>query len=170
MKKIIIPLILLIFISNIKASEYKIPEEAIRFIVIANSNSKYDQDIKYKVRDKVQLKLYNLLKDTKGIKNARNIINDNLNDIDNIVKNTLKEENYNKDYNINFGNNYFPEKTYKGITYPEGYYESLVVTLGEGKGNNWWCVLFPPLCIVEAEESTKVEYKFFIKELIDKYL
>lgn len=66
--------------------------------------------------------------------------------------------------------NYFPEKEYKGVKYDEGYYESLVITLGEGKGKNWWCVLFPPLCLVEAEESDKVEYKFFIKELIDKYL
>ena len=63
-----------------------------------------------------------------------------------------------------------PEKEYKGVKYKEGYYESWVITLGEGEGNNWWCVLFPPLCLVEAEEADEVEYKFFIKELIDKYL
>lgn len=68
-----------------------------------------------------------------------------------------------------FGFNYFPSKKYKGITYKDGYYESLVVTLGEGKGDNWWCVLFPPLCLLEAEESTDVEYKSYVKELIDKY-
>ena len=64
-----------------------------------------------------------------------------------------------------------PEKHYKGVTYKEGNYESLVVKLGEGKGENFWCVLFPPLCLLEAEESDKdeVEYKSFIKEIIDKY-
>jgi len=61
-------------------------------------------------------------------------------------------------------------KEFNGITYEEGMYESLLVTLGEGKGDNWWCVLFPPLCLLEAEESDEVEYKFFIQELIEKYL
>ena len=66
----------------------------------------------------------------------------------------------------------FPEKEYKGVVYDEGYYESLLVTLGEGKGDNFWCVLFPPLCLMEAEETddtTEVEYKSFIKEIIEKY-
>ena len=76
-----------------------------------------------------------------------------------------------KGYQVSFGRNYFPEKTYKGIVYDAGYYESLVVTLGKGEGDNWWCVLFPPLCLLEADESEEeVEYKFFFQELIDKYL
>ena len=65
---------------------------------------------------------------------------------------------YKLPFEINFGLNYFPKKEFKGITYDEGYYESVVVTLGEGLGDNWWCVLFPPLCMLEAEESTEVEY------------
>ena len=172
MKKLyaIVLIILLLFLSNIKASNKIIPDEAIRLRVIANSNTKYDQDIKLKVRDNVQTKLYELLKDTNGIDNARKIINDNLDDIDKTVSNTLNVENYEKSYNINFGQNYFPKKKYKGITYKEGYYESLVITLGSGEGDNWWCVLFPPLCILEAEESDEVEYKFFIQELLKKYL
>ena len=74
-------------------------------------------------------------------------------------------------YKVNFGINYFPEKNYKGVIYEEGYYESLVVTLGSGNGENWWCVLFPPLCLMEGEETNtdEVEYKSFVKEMIDKY-
>lgn len=172
MKKtfIIILIITIIFLTNIKASSSIIPDEAIRLRVIANSNSEYDQQIKLEVKDALELELYNLLKDTKGIEEARNIINNNLNNISDIVKNKLEEENYNQSFDINFGYNYFPEKKYKGITYDEGYYESLVITLGSGEGNNWWCVLFPPLCLLEAEESEEVEYKFLIKELIEKYL
>lgn len=175
MKKlyIIIIVLLAIFIVNNKAKANIIPDEALRLRVIANSNSEYDQNIKLKVKDKIQIDLYNLLKDTKGVEEARSIINNNLTNISNTVKKVLEEENYNYDFSINFGQNYFPQKTYKGIIYDEGYYESLVVTLGKGEGNNWWCVLFPPLCLLEAEEveeSNKVEYKFFIKELIDKYL
>ena len=123
-----------------------------------------------KVKDRLELDLYNLLKETKGIEEARNIINNNLTSISDSIKYLLEQEQYNEGFSINFGSNYFPEKTYKGITYDEGYYESLVVTLGSGEGDNWWCVLFPPLCLLEAEESDEVEYKFFIQELIEKYL
>lgn len=170
LRYIIISIILLLVITNIKASSNIIPDEAIRLRVIANSNSQYDQNIKLKVKDQIQIDLYNLLKNTKGIDDARNIINNNINNISNEVKKILEQENYNYPFTINFGQNYFPEKTYKGITYDEGYYESLVVTLGSGEGNNWWCVLFPPLCLLEAEESDEVEYKFFIQELIEKYV
>ena len=154
MKKISIVLLIVIILilSNTKARANIIPDEAIRFRVIANSNSDYDQEIKMLVKDSVEKKLYNLLKNTKGIDSAREIINANIDDIDNVVNKTLKDNNYDKEYNINFGMNYFPEKEYKG------------------EGNNWWCVLFPPLCLLEAEESDEVEYKFFIQELIDKYL
>ena len=73
---------------------------------------------------------------------------------------------------IHYGLNYFPKKEYKGVIYEEGYYESLVVTLGNGNGDNWWCVLFPPLCLLEAQETNTqdVEYKFFVQDLIDKYM
>ncbi len=167
---IIVLIIFIIFITNVNASKNIIPNEAIRLRVIANSNTEYDQKIKLKVRDNIQHKLYELLKETKEIDSAREIINNNLNDIDQTVEQTLKSENYQNNYTINFGQNYFPQKKYKGITYKEGYYESLVVTLGEGKGDNWWCVLFPPLCLLEAEESDEVEYKFFVQELLEKYL
>lgn len=174
MKKIyaILLLIIIVFITNIKASNNIIPNEAIRFRIIANSDSEYDQQIKLKVKDQMELDLYNLLKKTKGIEEARKVINDNLDNISESVKKVLEKENYNEDYNINFGLNYFPEKKYRGITYEEGYYESLVITLGKGEGKNWWCVLFPPLCLLEAEETDQenVEYKSLIKELIDKYL
>lgn len=148
----------------------EIPDEAIRLRVIANSDSEYDQEIKMKVSEKLQSRLYNLLKNTKGLQEAESIINKNMSNIESDIKKVLNNEGYTLGYKINYGLNYFPEKKYKGVTYKEGEYESLVVTLGEGKGKNWWCVLFPPLCILEAEESTEVEYKFFIKEMIDKYL
>ena len=79
--------------------------------------------------------------------------------------------NYNVAYDLNYGYNYFPEKSYKGINYPAGEYESLVVTLGDGLGDNWWCVLFPPLCLLEASESDldEAEYTFYFKDIINKF-
>ena len=172
MKKVFICLFIIIafYMMIGHVSSLVIPEDALRIRVIANSNSEYDQKIKMIVKEKLQYKLYNLLKDTKGVKEARKIINNNLNNIDNEVNSTLKELNYDLGYDINYGLNYFPSKEYKGTTYEEGYYESLVITLGSGEGDNWWCVLFPPLCLLEASNSTDVEYTSYVKELIEKYI
>lgn len=172
MKKIFLLIIgIMIFYLMVgHVSSLVIPEEALRIRVIANSNTEYDQNIKNIVKDNIQFKLYELLKDTKGIVEARNVINNNLPNIDNEIEEMLKKLDYDLNYDINFGFNYFPAKEYKGTIYEEGYYESLVITLGEGQGDNWWCVLFPPFCLLEAEESTEVEYTSFIKELIEKYL
>ena len=174
MKKTLLLLMFIIltyeFISNSIYKSNLIPDEAIRLRVIANSNSQYDQNMKIKVRNELQQEVFNLLKDTKGIDEARSIITNNLDSIDNNIYKTLQNNNYNMDYKVNFGFNYFPTKEYKGITYNEGMYESLYVTLGKGEGDNWWCVLFPPLCLIEAEESDEIEYKSFVQELIEKYL
>jgi stage II sporulation protein R len=175
MKKTLLVLSLIIgtyMIIGVKAEELvEIPNEAIRIRVIGNSNSEYDQEKKGEIRKEVQLYMQNLLKDAKNIDEARTIINNNLNNLNKNIDTYLTQINYDKDYTINFGLNYFPEKEYKGIKYKEGLYESLLITLGEGKGNNWWCVLFPPICLLEAEETetNEVEYRSFVKELIEKY-
>lgn len=175
MKKIISVLIIVIMLFcllNSKTSSIVIPKNAIRFRVIANSDDVNDQELKKQIRDNLQKELYPKLIDTKSIDEARTVINNDFGNIEENIKTTLKENNTNTEYNINYGINHFPEKKYKGVLYEEGDYESLVVTLGEGSGKNWWCVLFPPLCLLEAEEeqTEEVEYKSFIKELIDKYL
>lgn len=157
-------------IGNVLAEKNLIPDDAIRIRVVPNSNSAYDQDMKAKVKDELQNSMYNLLKDVKGVEDARKVINSNLKMIDNNINDLFKKENYNQTFEINFGLNYFPEKKYKGVKYEEGYYESLLVTIGEGAGDNWWCVLFPPLCLIEAEESTEVEYTSFVKEMLNKYM
>ncbi|MEG0825848.1 MAG: stage II sporulation protein R [Bacilli bacterium] len=172
MKKTLIILIFIIsfyiFVSSV-GSKVLIPNEAIRIRIIANSNSVNDQNIKKQVKNSVENDVYYLLKDAKTIEETRSIINHNLDKIDISVKKALSYLNDKTKYNVNFGYNYFPDKTFKGIKYKEGFYESLVVTLGEGQGDNWWCVLFPPLCLLEAEESTNVEYKSYVKEILDKY-
>lgn len=163
MKKTLILIAIIIVIMSLNTNEtIIIPKESIRFRVIANSNSKEDQMIKEKVVSKLKKNLSSLTYTPKNINDTRKSIKDNLK----IIDETLKQEV--KDYSINYGYNYFPEKVYKGIYYEEGEYESLVITLGEGIGNNFWCVLFPPLCLID-EEQDEVEYTTFIKELIDKY-
>ena len=147
----------------------KIPDSAIRFRVLANSNSPKDQKIKMEVKDKMQKELYSILKNTKSITEARSIINDNMNKMSQVLDDQMKDKEYS--YKIDYGMHDFPEKTYKGITYEAGMYESLLITLGKGEGDNFWCVLFPPMCLLEVEETnkTEVEYKSFIKDIIEKY-
>lgn len=173
MKKVFVFILMLLLVVSVykKSNDsVKIPDSAIRFRILANSNSPRDQKIKEDIRDKMQKELYSLLQNSKSINDSRKIINSNMSNFDEILKDSMKDIEYS--YSIDYGMHYFPSKTYKGITYDEGNYESLLVTLGSGKGDNWWCVLFPPLCLLEAEESSDVkdvEYKSFIKEIIEKY-
>ncbi len=172
MKKfLIIFIILIIFISKISVDgQILIPDEAIRLRVLANSNSIYDQHIKNEVSRNLQDEIYDILKNTSDINNARTHLNNNLERLNKNIKKTLNNQNYSLGYNLEFGLHYFPNKEYKGVTYKEGKYESLLVTLGKGEGNNWWCVLFPPLCLLEAEETIEdeIEYKSYVIELINK--
>ena len=164
MKKILIILsIIIVILSLNKTEKITIPKESIRFRVIANSNSEHDQNTKNELVKNLYQEIETINNYSKDIKTSREIINNNIHNFEKVVKNTIQNEIY-KD-------NYFPEKEYKGVSYEEGNYESLVITLGDGLGDNFWCVLFPPLCLLEAEENdtNKIEYTSFIKEIIDKY-
>lgn len=169
MKKIlilIIPIIIYVIISSCFEKNNIIPKNAIRIRILANSNRVEDQDIKLEVKENLEPYLYQLLIANENVDEAKlNIIN-NMDNIKNNIEHTLQNR---LDYKINFGKNYFPAKEYKGITYEEGYYDSLLITLGNGLGDNWWCVLFPPLCLLEGQDYSDVEYTTFVQELINKY-
>lgn len=166
MKKIFILLLIAIIIILPNQKE---KDDVLRIRVIANSNSEYDQKIKNQVSDNLKQQLYELLKEEKDIENARKIIKNNITNLSNNIEKSLQDVNYS--YTINYGYNYFPEKQYKNTTYKEGNYESLLVKLGKAEGNNWWCILFPPLCLIEAEESNEeVEYQSFFINIINKLL
>ena len=144
--------------------EVVIPKDSLRFRIISNSNELSDQNTKLKVKTNLQKILPNIIDKTSNIIETEEKIRDNMSLIQNNIRQTLDKEGDFSSFNISLGKNYFPEKEFYGVKYPEGNYESLVI------GDNWWCVLFPPLCLVEAEEHTDVEYKFFVKEIIDKYM
>ena len=175
MKKIllILSIISLLYMGlNYKEEENIIPDEAIRFRVVANSNTIYDQNIKIQIRNTIQNEIFKLIKDSKSIEETRKILIEHQKELYDTTSNKLKELNYDKDFKIKYGYNHFPKKKYRGVTYKEGEYESLVITLGSGDGDNFWCVLFPPLCLLETDESNSsdVEYRFFVKDIIDKYI
>lgn len=171
MKKILIVLVVLtmfLIYNEVKEKPIIIPDTAIRLRVIPNSNTSLDQNMKNQVKKYLEQDTYKKLENINSIDEARKIINNNLGDIDTSINNIFKENNYNMDYNINFGYNYFPEKEYKQVKYKEGYYESIVITIGDGKGDNWWCVLFPNLCLVDLENNEQIEYKSWVAEKLNK--
>ena len=172
MKKTVIILAIVITILSLnKEKKVLIPKKSIRFRVIADSNQKEDQYSKKELVNNLKNKI-SKLEFSNSLRDNRRKIRKQIPEFKQVVEDTLSKNNYNKTYNINYGMNYFPEKEYKGTVYKEGDYESLVITLGDGLGKNFWCVLFPPLCLLEAEDQKQldnVEYSSFIKEVIDKY-
>lgn len=162
-------LILVIYIDKYDSNYYVIPDDSIRIRIIANSDSFDDQYIKIKVKQLIEPVIEEDLRDSSSLKESRFIIKNNLDKYNSMISSYLVDNSYNDKFSINYGSNYFPEKEYKGVKYESGNYESLVIKLGSGMGDNWWCVMFPPICSLEVEENSDIEYKVFVKELFDKY-
>lgn len=168
MKKLVIFLAIIITILSLnKEEKVTIPKEAIRFRIIGNSNEEVDQELKREIVHNLSKDL--VLSDNITIDEARKLIKDSIPKYEESINKTLEKNNIKEDFTINYGINHFPKKEFKGIEYEEGDYESLVISLGEAKGNNFWCVLFPPICMVD-DNNKDIEYKSFIKEVINKYL
>lgn len=125
----------------------------IRFHVIANSDSKEDQDLKIKVKDEVVLFMKQALTDASDKDEAREIIKENMDAIKGISDNVIKENGYTYQSYVSLANVYFPVKRYEKMTFPSGEYEALRIQIGKASGRNWWCVMFPPLCFVDATYS-----------------
>ena len=171
MKKIIIFLTLItvfLIYNEVKSEEIIIPDTSIRLRVIPNSNSSLDQNMKIKVKDYLEENTYELLRSETNIEEARTLIKENIPNLEENIDKIFKENNYDMNYEINYGYNYFPEKEYRGITYDEGYYESIVISIGKAEGDNWWCVLFPNLCLIDLENTEDAEYQSWVFETINK--
>jgi stage II sporulation protein R len=131
----------------------QIPSDAIRLRILANSDGAGDQVLKRRVRDAVVEQMNDWvtqLDEPQNVEHARKLIASHLSEIEATVGNTLKSSGYNYTYHEELGKVPFPTKMYGGAVYPAGDYEAVRVTLGKGEGKNWWCVLFPPLCFVDA--------------------
>lgn len=127
-----------------------IPEEAIRLRILANSDSPSDQLVKRMVRDEIVKAMNSWATGQQTIEQARETIRAKLPELQGIVADVLASRGFSYDSTAELGMVEFPTKMYGSKVYPAGEYEALLITIGEGKGQNWWCVLFPPLCFVDA--------------------
>ena len=166
-------------------SDYEvIPDEAIRLRILANSDSDKDQALKEDVRDAVNAEINGWVEELNDIDQAREIIQSNVPELEKTVESVLEEAGSDQPYTLEYAEDVtFPTKLYGSYIYPAGEYEAVLITLGDGEGENWWCVLFPPLCFLdfsngisvqEADEDSEqeamsteqeeVEVKFFLFE------
>ncbi|WP_053218123.1 stage II sporulation protein R [Virgibacillus senegalensis] len=152
------------------ASGYQvIPDEAIRLRILANSDSDKDQDLKHLIRDRVNADITEWVGDIADIGEARKVIQNKLPEIESTVQQVLEEEGAEQTYQVEYGKKVkFPDKVYGSYIYPAGEYEAILITLGAGKGANWWCVLFPPLCFLDFSNGSTVAEEQEPEEDVDE--
>ncbi|MGB8001022.1 MAG: stage II sporulation protein R [Anaerobacillus sp.] len=167
------------------AGQQVIPDEAIRLRILANSNTDEDQTVKRRIRDEVNESINGWVADLTSIDASRKVIQSHLDEIETIVSEQLEIIGSDETFSVTFGEVAFPTKLYGDFVYPAGDYEAVLITIGEGLGDNWWCVLFPPLCFLDfsngdavqaqsddtstavEEPSEDIEVDFFLVKIID---
>lgn len=165
----------------------EISEDVFRLHILANSDSEEDQSLKLKVRDEVLEYTEDLFNSASSKEEAEKIISDNLQSISNVAYCTLLENGYDYTVTAEITNMYFATRYYEGFTLPSGMYDALRITIGEGGGHNWWCVMYPSICISSAQEkddkakevlddgeydivrNEQYQYKFKIVEMFEKF-
>ena len=140
-----------------KAISSNLSDSVFRLHIIANSDSSADQELKLKVRDKIIEYMNTLTSNSSDKKDVISIVNNHLDSFKEIALNTIKENGYNYDVNIEIGNFHFPTKSYGDISFPAGNYDALKIEIGDAIGQNWWCVLFPPLCFSNGTADPEID-------------
>lgn len=133
--------------------DYKIYEDTLRLHILANSDSRVDQDLKIGVRDLILEKLGGEFDGEEAIESALEITSDVLSEIKEMADEFLIESGVDYGAVVTLAKEWYETRDYKNFTLPRGYYSSLIISLGEGEGQNWWCILFPPMCTDLASEG-----------------
>jgi len=134
-----------------------IASQIVRFHVLANSDSEEDQVLKLKVKEHIVAYMEEILRNAKDIESTRQLIQLHIDDIAVEAKRVIVEEGYYYAVSVNLEEAYFPIKTYGDITFPAGKYEALQIKIGEAEGKNWWCVIYPNLCFIDATHAVVAE-------------
>lgn len=138
----------------------------LRIHIRANSNSVQDQNVKYKVKDEVVSALFPHLSQIQSFEDAKIFIENNFEMIENVANRVLEKEGFSYTSSASLQNEHFPTRVYEGLTLEEGDYDALILNLGSGNGDNWWCVVFPAFCFTSSTKSGQNEYISAIWEII----
>ena len=160
----IIAIVLIFVFTPLTGSSSEI--EYLRIHIRANSNSVEDQTVKYRVKEEVVDALIPLLSEIDSFKQAKTTIEQNYSLIENVANIVLKQEGFTYKSNAKIENEYFPTRSYENITLEEGYYDALILELGSGEGDNWWCIVFPAFCFTKSQKSDNIVYISRIWDII----
>lgn len=155
-KTIGLAIIILITLTGLcwgQAQSDKVYNSVLRLHIIANSDESNDQALKLKVRDAIVEYVSRELKDAASAEQARQMAIDNIPQMEDVADHVIKSQGYSYPVEIKVGLCDFPTRSYGDLVLPQGEYQAVRIILGEGKGQNWWCVLFPPLCLVSTSEQ-----------------
>lgn len=136
--------------SEMGRMQRNLAKEVFRFHVLANSDSEEDQRLKLKVKDAVVTYMQEEIPEADSVKMTKAWAREHLGDIEGIARKVIRENGYHYDVHAKVAKCDFPDKTYGDITFPAGTYDALEILIGEAKGQNWWCVLYPNLCFIDS--------------------
>lgn len=146
-----------------------IATKVIRFHVLANSDSDEDQKLKLMVKDAVVGFLEPLMAESASLDESKKILADNSEKITTIAENVISEQGYDYTVNAYFCEDFFPTKSYGDVTFPAGEYTAYRIEIGQHEGKNWWCILYPPLCFVDATYGVLPDdSKSMLKNVLDE--
>ncbi|BCI60457.1 stage II sporulation protein R [[Clostridium] leptum] len=134
-----------------------IRESVLRLHVLANSDSQEDQALKLKVRDRILLESEHLMDHVSNRQEAKQIASQHLPELEAAAQDEIQKQGYDYPVEIRLENTYFNTRQYGSVTLPAGQYDALRVLIGSGEGHNWWCVMFPPMCLPAAEDPKQIE-------------
>ncbi len=143
----------LLSMSHFSAACDDLRQNVLRLHIIANSNSDADQQLKLKIRDEILLKTDGLFLNASGLDDAQKTVFENLTLFEEIANSVITENGFNYKATASLGVSEFSTRYYDDFTLPAGDYKSLIITLGEGEGKNWWCVVYPTVCIPAAAKG-----------------
>ncbi len=168
---IVVLLIGFLFLPTNQATETELGAgEFLRIHIRANSNDAIDQQVKYKVKDELVEYLTPMLSQAASKSEAMTLVRENLTDISKVASLVLHDAGYNYDAKAKLTSEYFPTRCYDDVVLESGEYDSLIVNLGAGTGNNWWCVVYPPLCFVaSADDADGITYRSKILDIIRNF-
>lgn len=150
-------LTMVISVTGFDAKCKQIEGSVLRMHVIANSDDECDQQLKLKVRDAILYEGKDIFNGSTDAKEAQKKIEMNKDRLLKTAQKVIKEEGYDYDVKVEIGQEYFSTRSYDNITMPAGQYNAVRVIIGEGKGHNWWCVMFPPLCVPGACKDSEID-------------
>ena len=166
----IVIIIFLGFLNNIKIENTLQNADYLRIHIRANSNSVEDQNIKYEIKDQIVEFLTPKIALCKTKQDIISIISIYNQELVELANNLLNQKGFNYTAKVKIDSEIFPTRTYEGYTLESGVYDAIIVELGSATGNNWWCVVYPPLCFVNFDKSSQnIVYKSKIWEIIKQF-